>query len=237
MKIWNLKVAAVSCMCLSLKDLLFFSWWPNFYSILSVFALVFWRMALPFGLISFYDREVLFVFSLPGNPVLQTLIPLAQRVGGWMLRLWDFLCVWMSKDASCLEFKTWWGRLEAHVEKQGKISEGSRSRGMYCLIPLTKKAKHTVIWQPFFFHQRLKLDKRKRRKCHILNSDQHECCHWSLWRQRSNKWSRLWVLALVQLWREMVCTSFWVSCCRICISLLGQSHSTAYMLWYGTVLF
>lgn len=146
-------------------------------------------------------------------------------------------CVWMSKDASCHEFKTWWGRLEAKVENQGKISEGSRSRGVYCLIPLTKEAQHIVIWQPFFFHQRLKLDRRKRRKCHILNSDHHEYCHWGLWRQRSNKWSRLWVLALLQLWREMVCTSFWVSCCRICVSLLVQSHSTAYMLWYGTVLF
>lgn len=250
----------VSCVCLSHKICCSSHGIPQFsFNILCVFpphchslvkVTVFWRLAAPLwpNLVLWHRSTVRFFnFFFPSPAIQQILVPVCslwKKV--WMPRLWFFFFVWMSKDTSCYEFKTEGGDEEGWRllwKNRVVFSRGPEEwLGYICFIPLAKGRKHMVTWQPSVFHQRWKIFHQRWK----VVGRKKSVIYWILTGINiltvafvcsitTNEADRLWVsLALLQLREEMVCImSFWISCCRICVSLLGQSHSTAYMLWYS----
>lgn len=164
----------------------------------------------------------------------------------WMLRLWFF--VWINKDTSCHELKTQGGDEEGWRplwKNRVMFLRGPEEwLGYICSIPLAKERKHMVIWQPSVFHQRWKIFFFI--KGENWMGEKKSVIYWILTIMNiltvvfigsvtPNEADRLWVsLALLQLRGEMVCImSFGIGCCRICVSLLGRSHSIAHTLWYS----
>lgn len=151
----------------------------------------------------------------------------------------------MSKDTSFHESKTQGAEEGWRPLRKNRVMfpRGPEEwLGRICLTPLAKERQHVVMWPPSkmkVFSSKLKTGQKKK-QCHTLNLDSFGYSHCSLCMQQID-WE---CLALLQPHGEMGCImSFRISCCRICLSPLGQSHSTAYTLWHskecslpGTVL-